>query len=215
MSARHGGVRELAFNTDGAAVLSTSDVKGGVARMMADLSSYYLMQDDSTNPKLDGRFRRITVRVKRPGIQVRGRPGYLAPTEAEANAAGVPATPSVMPPGTERIARRPEMTALRRGPGTGLKYVAAAEPRFRRTERLRIEVPVSAEATGTAGRVLTAQAQAMPLVVSYSTQQTSGRLFAIAEVALAPLAVGQYQLELSYEIKGRREFVSYAFGIVP
>jgi VWFA-related protein len=215
MSARHGGVRELAFNTDGAAVLSTSDVKGGVARMMSDLSSYYLMQYYSTNAKLDGRFRRITVRVKRPGIQVRARPGYLAPSEAEASAAGVPAKPSVMPPGTERIARRAEMTALRRGPSTGLKYVPAGEPRFRRTERLRIEVPMSAEATGGAGRVLTAQAQTMPLIVSYSTQQTGGRLFGVAEVALAPLAVGQYQLELSYEIKGYRESVSYAFSIIP
>jgi hypothetical protein len=62
---------------------------------------------------------------------------------------------------------------------------------------------------------LTAQAQAMPLIVNYSTQRTSGRLFGIAEVALAPLAVGQYQLELSYEIHGRRESVSYAFGIIP
>ena len=146
---------------------------------------------------------------------MRARPGYLAPTEAEASAAGVPAKPSVMPPGTERIARRPEMTALRRGPSTGLKYVPAGEPRFRRTERLRIEVPMSAEATGAAGRVLTAQAQTMPLIVSYSTQQTSGRLFGIAEVVLAPLAVGQYQLELSYEIKGQRESVSYAFRIIP
>ncbi len=174
------------------------------------------MQDYSTNAKLDGRFRRISVRVKRgPGIQVRARPGYLAPSEAEAAAAGVPVQPPAMPPGIERIARRPEIIALRRGPSTGLSYVAAGEPRFRRTERLRIEMPMSAHATGAAGRVLTAQSQTTPLIVGYSTQETGGRLFGIAEVVLAPLAVGQYQLELSYEVMGQRESVSYAFRIIP
>jgi VWFA-related protein len=88
MASRQGGLRELAVNTDGAVVLNTNDVKGGVRRMMADVGSYYLMQYYSTNPKLDGRFRSITVRVTRPGVQVRARPGYLAPTEAEARTTG-------------------------------------------------------------------------------------------------------------------------------
>ena len=37
-----GGLRELAGNTDGAVVLNTNDVKGGVSRIMSDLGSYYL-----------------------------------------------------------------------------------------------------------------------------------------------------------------------------
>ena len=61
------------------------------------------------------------------------------------------------------------MTALRRGPSTGLKYVRADEPRFRRTERLRIEVAMPAGAANAAGRVLTMQEQPTPLVVTYST----------------------------------------------
>lgn len=76
LSSRQGGLRELALNTDGAVVLNTNDVKGAVARMTADLSSYYVMQYYSTNTKLDGRFRSITVRVKRPSVQVRGRPEF-------------------------------------------------------------------------------------------------------------------------------------------
>ena len=59
-----------------------------LTRMLADTSSYYLLSYYSTNPKLDGRFRRITVRVKRPDAEVRARPGYLAPTEAEARPPG-------------------------------------------------------------------------------------------------------------------------------
>lgn len=215
MAARQGGVRELAFNTDGAVVLNTSDVKGGLARMMADLTSYYLMQYYSTNPKLDGRFRQISIRVKRPGVQVRARPGYLAPTEEEARASGVPARPVALPAGIDLIVRRPDITALRRGPSTGLKFVLAGESRFRRTERLRIETPLPAEATVAAARVLTAQGQPMTLIVNYSREETSGRAFGIAEVVLAPLAVGQYALELSYDVNGQRQSVSYAFRIVP
>ena len=215
MSARQAGLRELAGNTDGAVVLNTTDVKSGVARMMADLNAYYLMQYYSTNTKLDGRFRSITVRVKRPGVTVRSRPGYLAPTEAEASAGGVPTPASSMPAGTTKIMPRTQLTALRRGPSTGLAYVRAADANFRRTERLRIEVPMPPGSTGASGRVLTNQLQALPLVVAYSTQETNGQTFGVADVTLAPLAIGQYVLEVSYEVKGQKEAVTYEFRIVP
>ncbi len=103
--ARQGGLRELAANTDGAVVLNTNDVKGGVARMMTDLNAYYLMRYYSSNTNLDGRFRRITVRVSRPGVRVRARTGYLAPTETEARAAGVAPRPVSLPAGVEPIVR--------------------------------------------------------------------------------------------------------------
>ena len=35
----------------------------------------------SDNPKHDGKFRRITVELKRPGLKVRHRPGYDAPKD--------------------------------------------------------------------------------------------------------------------------------------
>jgi VWFA-related protein len=215
MANRQGGLRELALNTDGAVVLNTNDVKGGVARIMEGLDSYYLMQYYSTNTRLDGRFRSITVRVTRPGVQVRARRGYLAPTEAEARSSGVPAAPVILPAGVERIARRTEMTALRRGPSTGLAYVKATEARFRRTERLRIEVSIPSGASNGAGRVLTMGKQALPLVVSYSAQQSNGRTIGIADVILAPLAIGEYELELTYDVDGKTEAAVYSFRIIP
>ena len=52
-------------------------------RIVDDLSSYYLFGYYSTNTKLDGRFRNITVRVNRPGARVRARRGYRGRTADE------------------------------------------------------------------------------------------------------------------------------------
>jgi hypothetical protein len=216
MAARHGGLRELAGGTDGAVVLNTNDVKSGVARMMGDLGSYYLMSYYSTNTKLDGRFRRITVRVKRPGLQVRARPGYLAPTEADARAAGMAPKPVSLPDGVATVPRKLPVSALRRGPSTGLAYVRATEARFRRTERLRIEVRLPEGATAPAGRVLTSHGTPLPLVVTAShAQDSSGNAVAIADVTLAPLATGDYALELTFELNGKKESATYGFKIIP
>jgi VWFA-related protein len=215
LAARQGGLRELAANTDGAVVINTNDVKGGVARMMADLNAYYLLRYYSSNTNLDGRFRRITVRVSRPGVRVRARTGYLAPTEAEARAAGVTPRPVSLPEGVEPIVRRVEMTALRRGPSTGLTYVRATEARFRRTERLRVEVVLPAGASAITGRVLTNQRQALPLIVTVSTQETAGQMVTIGDVTLAPLAIGQYVLELTYEVSGQKNTTTYNFRMIP
>ncbi len=76
LAARHESLRSLAAETDGLAVVNTNQIDNALKRIVADLSSYYLLGYYSTNAKLDGRFRNITVRVRRPGVQVRARRGY-------------------------------------------------------------------------------------------------------------------------------------------
>jgi VWFA-related protein len=69
--------------TDGLALLKSNDLTASLTRIVADLSDYYLIGYASTNAKADGTFRKIDVRVKRPGVEVRARRGYRAATAEE------------------------------------------------------------------------------------------------------------------------------------
>jgi VWFA-related protein len=82
-------LRFLAADTDGISVINTNNIDGALRRIVDDLSSYYLMGYYTTNTKLDGRFRSITVRLKRPGITVRARKGYRGYTSEELTRGGV------------------------------------------------------------------------------------------------------------------------------
>jgi hypothetical protein len=339
---RYDNLRMMALQTDGQAVVDTGDVSGAMQKVFADVGSYYLLGYYSTNTKLDGRFRRIRVEVKRDAVDVRARPGYLAPTEAEARAAGVevnrpgakpspPATvtraldalipsrgflpariqavggrnsiraiveldastakqPEWMSGGTLKLTFEPErqsgilsapassqtltmaieagqrsivvkgseqplapgryavraeltarnaraplqvttfatvpsetaevgtgVLALRRGPSTGLAYVGTADQRFRRTERLRVEVPLAADGFTGTGRLLTREGQVTALTVAFSTRtdETTKQQFGVGDVTLAPLAEGEYVLELSLTKNGKTDTLSYGFRIIP
>src|SRR6266550_320848 len=98
LTARNNSLRTLAEATDGIAVVDSNDLSRGLRRIVDDLSSYYLLGYYSAG-KLDGRFHSISVRVKRPGVQVRARRGYLANTEAAAavvTRAAAPPTPAAL-----------------------------------------------------------------------------------------------------------------------
>ena len=104
LTARNTSLRTLAETTDGVAVVDTNALSRGLRRIVDDLSSYYLLGYYSGG-KLDGRFHSITVRVKRPGIQVRARRGYLANTETAAiPASAAPPTPAAAAAAAEALA---------------------------------------------------------------------------------------------------------------
>jgi VWFA-related protein len=69
-------LRVLASSTGGFAALNRNDMDGAFDRIVAENSSYYVFGYYSTNERRDGRFRKIEVRVKRPGLRVRSRNGY-------------------------------------------------------------------------------------------------------------------------------------------
>jgi hypothetical protein len=314
---RIASLRNLAEATDGLAIVDSNDLDRGLKRVVNDLTSYYLLGYYST-AKLDGKFHPITVRVKKPGVQVRARRGYLAATAAEATRAakdaGGPPTPaeaearaleSVLSPlssfsrdaslrlraaagwksdgqagvwltgelgtadawrlgaeaevvlskegetiatahttvaggsrtfrvtltpetplaaGDYTISVRTRATSLlatssgavplpmpaapgaygsalvRRGPFTGLKEVPTADLRFRRSERLRVEVPAAAGAVGSAptARLLdrTGKAMAVPVAASVRSDP-DGMQWVTGELQLTPLGPGDYIVEVA------------------
>jgi VWFA-related protein len=71
-------LRTLADQTGGFAVVNQNNVDDAFDRIVRENSSYYVIGYYPANDKRDGRFRKIDVRVMRPGLTVRARRGYVA-----------------------------------------------------------------------------------------------------------------------------------------
>jgi hypothetical protein len=87
-SAPFGGaeaLRRLSSETGGRAIVNTNNPEAGLKDVIADASAYYLLGYAPTRQLSDGKFHKISVRVKRSGVRVTARRGYWAPTEAETN----------------------------------------------------------------------------------------------------------------------------------
>ena len=334
LNERHASLRLMADTTDGLAIIENSNLAAGLRRVTDDLSTYYLLGYYSTT-RLDGKFHSIRVRVKRPGVQVRARRGYLAakadavapnasPTappaagvaeaalvssameslgaavgeitlrvraaaaytpagtvavtlvadgargtgggnewaaggEADAmvidssgtqvairHAAIAPGTTALhlvmaaatLPPGEYELHLREKgggstaastvstrftvkaapagtgAVVYRRGPTTGNRDVPTADLRFRRTERVRVEVPVGT-ADSCSARLLdrTGKPLPIPLTGTVSTE-SDGTRWMSAQLTLAPLAVGDYLVELAPDGDSTRRVLT-ALRLVP
>ena len=58
---------------------AAQDLDAAFHRIVAENSTYYLLGFVPTNEKQDGKYRRLAVRVKQPGLRVQARNGYVAP----------------------------------------------------------------------------------------------------------------------------------------
>ena len=72
-------LRSLSEETGGFAAVNQNDFSSAFQRVVQDNSSYYVLGYYPKNERRDGRFRRIEVKVKQPGLEVRSRRGYTAP----------------------------------------------------------------------------------------------------------------------------------------
>jgi hypothetical protein len=86
-------LRVAASQTGGRASVATNDVDRGVTEMLRENGSYYLLAYQTTHPNKDGQFRKLDVRVNRPGLTVRTRSGYNAPREDKVSASKPPKPP--------------------------------------------------------------------------------------------------------------------------
>jgi len=71
------GLISLAQETGGIAVVRQNDIAGGLARIERDTSRYYVLGYVADPIASPGKFRKIDVKVKRPGLTVRARRGYV------------------------------------------------------------------------------------------------------------------------------------------
>ena len=103
----------LANNTDGIPIVNTNDLTGGARRIADDLAASYILGYYPTNSKADGRLRKITVRVKGIGGNIRARREYRALNEAEmATMRESRAGPAAVTPADDALA---ELKRLRPG----------------------------------------------------------------------------------------------------
>jgi len=91
-------LRVLAGETGGFPVINTNDPRASLQQIVDDTSSYYVLGYYPANDKRDGKYRKIEVRLNRPGLIVKARKGYVAPTgkapapkKVDAKTAGSPA----------------------------------------------------------------------------------------------------------------------------
>ena len=71
----------LSTETGGTAFFDSNDFAPAFAKVQADNSAYYAIGFHSTNPARDGKFRKLTVKIDKPGIKLEYRPGYYAPAD--------------------------------------------------------------------------------------------------------------------------------------
>ena len=102
---------------------------------------------------------------------------------------------------------------FRRGPTTGNKYLPTANRRFRRSDRIRVEVPAGGTVAAPAARLLDRLGAPKPVPVAASVRDDAdGSRWVVAELALVPLAAGDYVIDVNGG-PGARELV--AFRMVP
>jgi len=71
----------LSVDTGGKAFFDSNDFAPAFAQVERDTSAYYAIGFHSTNPARDGRYRKLTIKLNRPGMKLEYRPGYYAPAD--------------------------------------------------------------------------------------------------------------------------------------
>lgn len=76
---RHDFLETLGEQTGGRAIVDTDSTEAEITHVFEEASSYYLIGYESSNGAPDGKFRRVEVKVNRPGVSVHTQSGYWGP----------------------------------------------------------------------------------------------------------------------------------------
>ena len=104
----------------------------------------------------------------------------------------------------------------RRGPSTGTQFQRTGDAAYRRNEWLRIEVPLAAAAESVQAELLDRTGKVLKVPVNATLSPAEGDLsWAVADVALAPLAAADYAVRVKVVLAGATHETLLAFRIVP
>lgn len=236
---RRDGLVSLSANTDGMAAVSTNDLREGLRPILDQLRAFYLLGYYSTNTRFDGQTRQIAVSSPVAGVEVKARRSYRAPTEAERAAR---ATPVAAPALTELERALDVLSAIRSAddrafdaarylkadgapllgvpavfratPSPRSPIVPAGVPAFRRSERLRVEWPVTGTIDTRDIRVVGRDGRPVTVTVTPADRRDDGPVL-VVDVVLGPLAPGDYAVEVAVAGQGETRRVYLPFRIVP
>jgi len=71
----------LSTDTGGKAFFDSNDFAPAFAQVQNDTSAYYAIGFHSTNQARDGKYRKLTIKILKPGVKLEYRPGYYAPAD--------------------------------------------------------------------------------------------------------------------------------------
>jgi len=71
----------LSSDTGGKAFFDSNDFAPAFSQVEKDTSAYYAIGFHSTDTARDGRYRKLTIKINRPGVKLEYRPGYYAPAD--------------------------------------------------------------------------------------------------------------------------------------
>ncbi|HEY2858870.1 MAG TPA: VWA domain-containing protein [Terracidiphilus sp.] len=71
----------LSSDTGGKAFFDSNDFAPAFAQVQKDTSAYYAIGFHSSNPARDGKYRKLTIKINKPGLKLEYRPGYYAPAD--------------------------------------------------------------------------------------------------------------------------------------
>lgn len=77
-------LRSLAAETGGLAIFNTNNLNQGLDKVDLELSNYYVLGYNSSNPKRDGKYRKLEVKTDAKGVRLKHRNGYLDPRPPDA-----------------------------------------------------------------------------------------------------------------------------------
>jgi hypothetical protein len=204
---RMAALRVMGTATGGFSVVNSNSFEAAFTRIVRENSTYYVLGFTSDRDDDDGQYRRLEVRVTRPGLQVRARDGYVAPKgsgpEPVARSASLsPAVgASLSLPIANPVVPMAVFAATYKGTGREASVAIAVEMDVSRLDLIRNrdsvdgEIEVVTGAISAAGKVAGGQHYRLRLTLkaeTYERAEANG-LRVLSEMALPP---GRYQLRV-------------------